>query len=196
MATNFPGPYVLKNFYSVGGREHVQQLNVQVQGTPDPGDGMDTITFLTKDGGSVAADVAIDAWIELMKTVLSTMDSSSWTRAELWKAQAGTFNLDFISTYTTGVAGTVATAVVIASEIIWTFRTANGGSMRVHVLDTPYSYGDKDTPPFAYQNLTDVADFVVSDDAWMYARDNSYAVSPVAFFPGQNEALFKELSGR
>lgn len=196
MTINFPGPYVLKNFYSVDGREHVQQLNVVVSGTPDPGDDMDTITFVTKSGGTVAADVAIDAWVELMKSMLATTSSSSWTRSELWKAQALSFNLDFISTYTTGVTGTNAGAVVIASEIIWTFRTANGGSMRVHVLDTPFVYGTKDTPPFAFSNLQDVADFVVSDDSWLYARDNSYAVSPVAFFPGQNEALFKELTGR
>jgi hypothetical protein len=192
MATNFPGPYEMRFFYTSDGRSHVHRVNVQVSGTPVPGtDDFTTIDILLRDTSvDLASDIA-DAWVALWKPFLPS-SGGSISRVELWKFTAGTFISTFVASYDIGVAGTGAGAVVPASQMIFVFRTAEGGIMKLSFLDTTNTPGLPVVPPYGGANDA-LADFVLAPASPFLARDTSFPIANIALYPGQNEALFKKI---
>lgn len=192
MAINFPGPYQIRLQYTLSARVHVQQLNLQVSGTPNVGDPFSSIDALQRDTNTIGLDTAVDAWVALMKVIYPS-SSGTIDFAELWKYAPGTFDASYVSAYPIAVAGTSGAGVVNASESIITFRTQQGGTLRLHFLDNVIVSGATDSPPFANAGLEAIRQFVESDNNWIYARDNSYPIAAIAAYNGVNERLFKKL---
>lgn len=195
MATNFPGPYQVRIKYSVGERLHVQRLNVVVDGTPDPGTPMADIDFVEAGSGLVDGDTALVAWVTLMKPFL-TDDDGDFINAELWKFEAGSNDASFVSVTSLGIAGTGTGDTIPASQIIWTARTANGGTLRIELLDTQIAPSFPDFAPFTLATNQAIDAFLTGSGNWIYGRDNSYPVAMNGYFPGQSEYWFKEIFGR
>jgi hypothetical protein len=192
MALNYPGPYQVRIFYSVSSRVHVVALNVQMSVEGSVGDPFSDFIPLQRNGSAVTTlDTHVDNFVTVAKPFINT--GQDFDFAELWKYTPDTFEADFISSYTLGVAGTSGSATKNASQLIWTFRTQEGGSMRVVLMDTTYDqaitvpYGSMDTPTKA---LAD--DITAGTNVWL-ARDTSYPFNSIAMFPGSNEALFKKI---
>lgn len=195
MTINFPGPYQVRIKYEVLGRVHVQRLNCIVSGTPDPGDDASTISLTTKSGGTVSLTDAIDDWVALMAPFLASA-AGSFSVAELWKYATASNNADYVTTYVLGVPGTGGGTTVNASQCIWSGRTANGGAIRIEMLDTQITAGEPDLVPFTLVTNQDIEAYILDDANWIYGKDNSYPVALVGFYPGQSEYWFKKITGR
>lgn len=191
---NYPGPWEVRIFYNTtsAGKTNnsVMRMSVDVDTPPDPGSAFEDYSLKSRQGLFYNAKTFVDALIVLVKVAFHT--SSNFSHAELWKYQTGTFNADFQSSYTIGVAGTSATATSQLFESITTFRSQNGGSARLHLVQPVYGVNITDTYPFATQSMQDIAAFVVSLNSPMIARDGGYLFSPLHWMVGQNEKLFKD----
>lgn len=199
MTSNFPGPYQIRYYYTVTptahvALQHVLQWNCDITGTIPVGTNFNIIPCVRRQG----ADTMLDDVITSLNAVFRPMFNSVTTaisHAELWKFDAGTFDGSFVSTEDISLAATGAGTDVVWSEQIYTYRSQEGGVMKVHLMEGdnapggPLDYADMNA---ATQAFTDWW----TDDATSYslARDTSYPMAFMRMFPGQSEALFKRRS--
>ena len=145
MADNFPGPYEVEIFYTQDNLTHISRINTDVDGLPSPGDAPDTINLKTRIGGTVALTLAVSTWITTIKGFFA--NTTTFDSYNLWRYTAGTYKKTFI---TSGQIGEVGTSVNVATEshqATLTFRTQEGGSMRLVWLES--AWGGKDRRPYA-----------------------------------------------
>jgi len=198
MATNFPGPYQIDLHYTGDHNgvviEHVAKYNVNCVAPIAPGMDMSDIEVVTKGGTFVNAVTAILAWVDLLTPLFS--EDVTFTYAEMWSVAPETFDRTFITTLDVSEAGTLVAPLIRAAQVIYTFRTQEGGIMRINLMET----SDVPNPPFSFPTgfpLHDaVANFVISDSNWILARDTSYPIASHRLLIGQNEALFKKRFSR
>lgn len=194
MATNFPGPYELRLNYtsSVGGNvlTHQMRQNIQVLGDPESGADFDTLEVVNRDTSVQLADDLVDAWVAILRPLLNST-TNSITTAEIWRYVAESFEATFISAYDVNLAGSSGTAITGAAQAIWTFRTAEGGIMKISLMESIIGPGA--TLLYAAQTAAQKAlvDYVLDTDSPFIARDTSFPVAHIALHPGQSEVLFK-----
>ena len=189
MASNFPGPYEVEMRYTCSGLQHTQRLNLDVSGTPTPGDAPATIDVKRRDLTTITLDVAVAAWVLLIRELFNTLTTiDDYT---LWKYTPLTFDKVFITTASIGSTGNNALPINLSFQQIMTFRTLEGGVMKLNFMETaatsiarlPYAASG----PF----VTAIFDFINSAINWVLARDTSYPIAPIFSMGGENEALFK-----
>lgn len=197
MATNFPGPYEIRLFYTLSIStvtiQHEARYNLVLTTPPAPGTLFSAIDAL--DGNSVvrALDTWIDAWAALMQPLFSnTAGVSSLDYCELWEYAPASFDATFISTYALGLPGTTAAAAVAAAQNMIVFRTSNGGVMKLNFMETVIGPGAPDTLPFLNAPLDAIADYVVAGTSLWRGRDDGIPFACIALYPGTNEAIFKK----
>lgn len=190
MALNYPGPYVLKIFYVVNVFQHVMNLNLQLTGTPSPGTDFNAITTAAHNGANPDLQTLVDNLIVLLRPFFD-VNQTQFTHAELWKIAPNSFDGTFVSSYQIGVAGGNPIAAVGASEMIYVFRSAEGGILKVYMEEVSNAGGP--TIPYATMTVNQkaLADFFTSQSNPWLARDTSRPVSTIALYPGQNERIFK-----
>jgi hypothetical protein len=194
MTINFPGPYEIRMFYtcSVGVTtlQHEARYNLNLETEPTPGDEFGAINALERSGAPVDLAVYVEAWVDLF-LALYVSTACVVSHAELWRYEAGTFSADFISAYDIAEAGVGGSNLVPGGQYIMTFRTLEGGIMKLNFLETVIATGSTDTPPFANAAAEAIRLHVLSvDNVWL-ARDTSYPFASIAAYPGINEAIFK-----
>lgn len=207
MAINFPGPYELRIAYlpTVGGvqdEEHVQRLNVSLEGTPAQGQTFGNYNFNDKNGATgVSLDTLVEDYLAEFNALMR--NDVDIVGVELWKyPTVQSFDSVFWATYTpTANAGTSVAATIASGQDIFTFRTAEGGVMKVNLMESVRPAG----PPIAYAGLAadpqDLVDFILDGDGATYSapflgRDTSYPFAFIKEFPGINEKLWKKRNGR
>ena len=179
MAINFPGPYQLRIFYScepglLPQFTHVMQLNVDCDPEPSPGDPFTDFSFIRRVGAPVQADTMVDGFVIAFKAILSLADQEI-LYCELWKFDEGTFDSQYISTYAINVAGTNGGDSTAAKLDIWTFRTTEGGILKVYTQEGPdtgplvESYNDLDPSEAAFTEQ-----FTDDSASFFLGRDTSY----------------------
>jgi hypothetical protein len=196
MTLNFPGPYQLRFHYttansSFAAKGHTQKLNINLSPDPAPGTPFSGITALNGVGGTQALNALVDAYLNLVKAIYANAANNTWDYVELWKYDPGTFDASFVSVYNTAVAGTSASPMNTANEQIMTFRTLEGGVMRVHYEESVKSIGVADSAPFADAALEAIRAYIGDTPKPFLGADTSYPFATIALYPGQNEALFK-----
>ena len=201
MAINFPGPYELRIFYTSsdinpgGPMQHEMRLNVDVDDAVSPGDPFDTIVIKCADLATPFLDDVVEDWLALLAPLLAP--TATFDFVELWKYPTEqSFESEFVSVYTPLVTeGTHAGAAIPASQSIFTFRTLEGGIMKVAGMETSFSPGIRQSRSQMASALGALADYVIGGNgsygAPFLGRDTSYPFATIAHFPGQNEALFK-----
>jgi len=190
MPTNFPGPYAVEINYQVTGLNHKMLLNTIVDGSVTVGQDPTTINLLTKGGGTVALSTAVDAWVTLMRGELtSAADISTY---DFWQYTTGTFERTYVTSGAIGVSGNSSGANVLAGYRRVSFRTQVGGIGYFTLLEGVGTGSEQFAPPFPRASTRAIADFMISDDAWMIARDNGYFVAPIRESQGQNESVFRK----
>lgn len=196
MALNFPGPYEIRLYYTVVlssvALTHSQRLNLRVAGTPTPGTLFSDIDALRRDDSPFALDGEVDDWVALIDGLYHNgAGATSFDYAELWKYEPESFDASFISTYDIAVPGASVTANNAAGQTIMTFRTLEGGVMKLSFMETNIFYAARDTPPYSNTTAEAIrAACVAGTVPWM-GRDGSYPFAAIALYPGQNEATFK-----
>jgi len=143
-------------------------------------------------GANLDADVAIDAWVNLIKAIFSSIaGATTIDYAELWKYDAGTFDANFISAYDIAVAGTSGSQEEVSGQCILVFRTSEGGIMKVVFMESVVAAGVPDTLPLANTNLDAIADSLIAGEQPWIGRDEGAPIALIAMYPGQSEAVFK-----
>jgi len=190
MTLNFPGPVEVRLFYTTAEVTHEARYNCNSPTDLYVGMTADLVDIYDRDGIHGTLEATIDEWVDLIKVLYSNA-TATFDYAELWEYDGETHVGKYILTYPIGVAGTSGTATRFAQQDIFSFRTEEGGSMRIELLET---FNALNTV-LSYTGMTAaqqaLVDFVISTSGWILARDTSY---PVAFFhllQGQNEAVFK-----
>lgn len=191
MATNYPGPWQVRIFYTANSRQHVCRLDCDMDIEGSPGENFGFWTPLNNGATpQVQLDEAVDTFIAKMQPAFRTTDEIS--RAELWKYTPLSNDAAYQSVYTLGANGTSAATNVLNGEQIFTFRSNNGGTKRIHFFDGVQPWGATQAWPFSTTWAYDLAAYVVGGDGWFVARDNGRLFSPLNFLPGSNEHWFKD----
>ncbi len=189
MALNFPGPYEVELRYTVSGLIHTQRINCDVVGTPSPGDLPASINLVSRDASNPVLTTAVTAWVTLIKAAFNT--ATTFDDFTLWKYTPLTFDKTFISTGTLAIAGTDAALHVANIQQILTFRTQEGGPMRVVLMEVTSANELRTSYAASSALYQTFMDFVSGLSSWFLARDTSYAIASLNVVGGQNEALFK-----
>ena len=197
MAVNYPGPYQVRIHYEVnpngdGILEHVIQLNVDLEVDPTPGDPFSLMSALRRDTGGIDLDVATAAFVNVAEDLFDTGEGS-FTYAELWKYTPDTFLASYVSSLDLSLPFTGLGTSYTAGQDIYTFRTLEGGIMRVELHENLASPG----PAVAYADLAAdpkaLADYFITNNTGVWlARDTSYPFLCLRESPGQSEATFKK----
>ena len=137
-------------------------------------------------------DVVCDAFAAVLRPLISGADGVI-NYAELWAFTDLTFEASYISSYAIAAPGSHAGAGVTASELIFTFRTLEGGYMRVVLMETPFDPG----PSLNYTDMGVAAaalcDYITTPATNHFlGRDTSSPFIVNKQCPGQNETLFKK----
>lgn len=198
MTFNYPGPYELRINYTVTNGTivvpHQQRLNVRCDGSPAPGDLFSTINFLDRSDSSIIANTAVDAWVNLIKIRWVANVANNIVNCELWKYEPESFEGTFISARDIAVAATGTGTTVAAGQELYTFRTQEGGVMKLSFMQSREAVGAPKSYAALNADQKAIVDYVIdSDDALWLGRDTSYPVAFMRMFPGQNEALFKKV---
>lgn len=190
MAINYPGPLEVRMQYTAQSLVHTMRFNVSPDTQPTPGTVFADIDLTTR--ASQATDLAayVDAFVALLQPFFATTNFT-FDFAEAWWYEPESFDGIYVSTYPIGLAGTNASGVSLASEYIYTFRTLEGGTMRIHLEEQFGAAGS----PVGYASLStaqgDLVDFILGDGNCHLGRDTSMPIAFNRLFPGQNERIFK-----
>lgn len=195
MALNFPGPWELRINYTtqpaaLPALEHQMRLSVNVDGSPAPGLDFTAYDYVSKDSSIYDLDSWVDAWLALLAPIMHS--ANNFSNVELWKYTPGTFDAAFYSSADKDVDGTSGTSPFANGQVIWTFRSQNGGHARVNLMETIYQLAVTKTVPTGDSNIDNIAAAVIAADSPIVARDDGYLFSAIHFLQGQNEALFKK----
>lgn len=197
MALNYPGPYQLRIYYTVGPGAapdllHVCQLNVDPVSAPDLGDAFADIDIKARTAAARDLETIVDEFVALLVPIFYSGDSL-FTHAELWKVDALSFDMTYVSTYAINEAGTDADPAVPASQTILTFRTYEGGIMKISLQETTIGSGASQAIVVGAGEINAIAAYCTADaDSFFLARDTSYPFIGLEMHPGQGEAIFKK----
>ena len=189
MPDNYPGPHVVDISYNVSNLTHHMQLNCDAGATLTPGADLATINLTQRNGSPVNVITAVTAWVNLIKALFNT--AVTFNDFVLWQYTVGTFDRIFINSAVLDIAGTSATATVLAGQSITTFRTVEGGVMKLNLMESispPAASVARAALTGTYDTM---CDFVEGLTNWILARDTSYPIAGIATHPGQSEAVFK-----
>lgn len=191
---NLPGPYEIElnlTGWTSPARNHKVRINVAAVGSPPVGSLPTAVTIQKAGGGTATLAVVANQFWEFLRPFWGTaITCSGYT---LWRYVTGTFAKTFISTGTmTNPAANGGTGTT-AHEIVETFRSANGGVMKVVLLETNVGGSAKLAlvPNASGTNYQKLASYIMSTDNVALARDDAYPLSPMFLSAGENERLFR-----
>lgn len=197
---NYPGPYELRLYYSVlispTTLQHVARYNWQAPLAADypAGTAFTDMTVQRRvdavPGVGDDLKTCVDAWVTLFRAMF--ISTSTVDYAECWKYEPNSFNGDFVSAYTIGLAGTGAGSAQPGGQVIHTYRTQEGGILKLNFMESNGSPGAKTTLASATGSTAAIRDHVISTDNWFLGRDTSYPFAPINYLPGQNEVVWKK----
>lgn len=194
MAKNFPGPYEVRINYtaSVSGviQPHQQRLNCNANPAPNVGDDFSTIEIVLRSGVTQNLQLLVDQWITVLRP-LYAVGASEFVNAELWQYTPLTTDAQFISAYSIGLAGTAVGNTFAAGQTQFTFRSQEGGVLRINLMESIIPQGGSRGFAAMTAEQQAISTFVTQSGAPWLARDTSYPFALIAMHPGQNEAVFK-----
>ena len=193
MTLNFPGPFQLRINYQVNGQPHTQRLNLSLSTDPGPGYPFSGYGVLQKNLASVGLQVALDAWVVLLRNMWNSADCN-FNDCELWKYAPASEDATFHAAHAIGLAATNATATAVAGQARMSLISTLGGSMFVDFMESIYAPGPTDAYPFAPTEVGAIATFLLGSTNWVLARDGAHPAAARRWNPGQNEALWKKIN--
>jgi hypothetical protein len=191
---NYPGPWEIRIAYTTnfgsGDKDHTMRVSVDVDSDPGPGSAFADYDLKSRAGLYYTAASFVDALVTVVKELYPA--AASFNSAELWKYASGTFNAAFQSAYTIGVAGVNGASSHLHGQGILTFRSQNGGSARLNLMEPVLTPGPTLQYPTSTTIIDDVFDFITASQSPVLARDGGYLFAPLNWLPGRNERLFKK----
>lgn len=197
MALNYLYPNAMKFTYTVGDESHAflthtQTIPVIVSSGGTIGADPVDVLLSTRDGGTVNMQSAIENYLAVLRGMFIT--DTSFGAFELYSyppdSNDGTFLTSYTSSTYTGGVITVGDPRW-TRQIIYTFRTYQGGIAKVNILEGAYTSDAKLTYGALEEDEQDFIDYVLSDDSWLVGRDGGHYLSFLRASGGQNEKLWR-----
>lgn len=191
----FDGPYEVRVFYTVAAAgiaslEHRCTFDVSLSSDPAPGTAPAEVIVENKDGSDVAFSSFIDTFTAIAKLQFNV--NTTFSRAELWRSSEGSHDFQFITAYSFSVAGTSANPINLAHQQTYTFRSTNGGIMRIQLMETVSTFNGSVAYASAGAGEKAFMDYIVSSTKPFLARDNGRPYASNRVSGGQNEKLFRK----
>ena len=196
MAINFPGPYQLRLYYdcvpsAMPSLVHVMQMNVALTEDPDPGTPFTEIDCLRFGDLFIGLHNVVDNFVAVLRPLCSLADTAL-NYVELWAYAPGTNDASYISTYDVSLAGTGVFDGIPAEMETYSFRTREGGIMKLVLLEQNH-------PDRFPENYTDLSaseaamvDWVIGATSTHFlGRDTSYPFVFHKLSAGENEHTFE-----
>lgn len=191
MTLNFPGPYEFRISYLYSGVTHEMRLNFQTTGVIDPGTPFDEIDVLQANSGSIKADVAMSTWLALIDGLWAA--SCTLGPVEIWRYFPESFVATFISAAEYAVVGTNGGSNNAARQDTLTFRTIEGGILKLNFLETAKAQANGVFAATGGDGDFDaIVNFVLDGTNWILGRDTSYPIAGLHYLTGQNEKTFRQ----
>lgn len=197
MALNFPGPYQIRIYYSsapggVASLFHSMRLNVDLTSDPAPGSSFADVDAVNHAAATKQLDTVLSEFIALLQPLYSAANTA-FNYAELWYCVPNSFEQNFIATQDISLAGSAGGNNVQAAQNIYVFRTREGGTMRVNLMENITQYAAKISYSSMNADQKALCDYITDNvnEGWFLGQDTSYPFATVALYPGQNERLFK-----
>lgn len=194
MAANFPGPFEVRINYTTNAgslaRSHQLRLSMAMNIEADPGDPFSDWTAQSRLGATPQLDTWVDDLVALIAVRYPA--ATSFVDAELWEYEEGTFNAAFRSSYSIGAVGVSMGTAIPDGQEIYTFRSQNGGSARLNLMEAIGTPGVSVAYPNTATSIDDIMEFITALASPVRARDGGYLFAPLNWHPGTNERLFKK----
>ena len=191
MTVRPPGPFLLDIPYVQTGEVHHFTVNCDVVGPATIGIAPTVVTMRSQGSGPVILSGAADALWAVIRPLLPTTSIAS--QYVLWKYNGTNLDKTFISGGTlTAPNGSNVAAVVLASQIVMTFRSGGGNIGKLVANDTPLSSNIR--APLGSGSIGETAaikTYLLSNDCIVMARDRSFPVAVLNESVGQNEKLWR-----
>jgi len=194
---NFPGPYEIEfnlSGWTSPARTHVHRINCIALSNPPAGTLVTAIDMQKQGGATAKLNVVANQYWEFIRLIYpNTITCVGYT---LWKYVTGTYAKDFIAAGTvTNAAGSNVSAIVTAWEVVLSFRSANGGIMKLQYMESSLSGDARATliPSSVGQPAQRLAAYIMSADNVAIARDDSFMVAALRDSRGQNEAIWRSI---
>jgi len=191
MTLNFPGPAEVRINYLVNTRPHQVRLSFVPDGPLVGGmlyDGINAVNHAN------TVDPLVDHTDAFLLDFVKAFNSSDMTTVdiEVWEYAPFSFDATFITSTPAVNAGTNANPTVPAGQLIYSFRTLNGGIAKLVLMETGFGAGASIPPPWVGSHGDLITEMTDSLGIWK-ARDGSRPLVCVGVHPGQNERLFKKI---
>ena len=193
MAINFPGPGIVELFYTVDGLQHKQTLSVRMEGTPTPG--LDPLSYdlVQRDQIPINFPLWVSQWVTLLRPMYGALNMT-FDRADLWWSDQTSFDKIFLTSESIALPGTGSNNENIANQMTMSFRTLEGGQMRVALMESSdgIPVNARQGYPTSDPETNALMAYVISTDSVLLGRDSSPPYSAIAVSSGQNEALWRK----
>lgn len=192
MALNFPGPYELRFSYTILSVDHTLRTSVTLNQVPVAGTSFAQIEALTPSGSTPF----LSAWVEDFLTELGKQFNTGATTfgvVELWSYAPLSLDATFVSSYSPIAQPTSNSAYNLAQQTTYTWRTVEGGILKIVLLESVNDFTTLNTYPTPFTNPTAFMTLVSDPTASpIIARDTSRPFSPLKMSNGQNESVFRK----
>jgi len=193
---NLPGPYEIE-FLITGwtspARDHLFRANVVVTGSPAIGTAATAIDVQKTSGATAKLNVVANQIWEFLRLFNNTaITCSGYT---LWRYVTGTHAKDFISSGAVTNPACSGTGGAAAGQLTQTYRSANGGIMKVVILESNQLGNNRVTlvPNAAGNPSQKLAAYILSADNVFISRDDAYPVNALRDSRGENEAIWRQV---
>lgn len=191
MARNFPGPYELEYTLLISGRVSLIRYSVNVTNNPPVGAPLSDFLLRLKNTTTRNAQQCANEFWARVRGIYN--NSVTCTGVTLWRYQSNSLAKDYMTASTVANPTGLSTQPTnLGGQVIMTFRSGSGGIAKLVFLETPYtsngieSYSATATTPHQL-----VAQYAVSGDSPIIARDNGFLVTGIRILFGQNEAIWR-----
>lgn len=192
---NFPGPQVLRLHYTVanqtgGTLTHTLNLNCKSEETYDPGEPWADINLIRSVGIPSAIGSVVNAIVDEIEDFFNSTDVD-FVLAELFNVAAGTEDFTFVASATLALPGTAVGATNEASMTTLTFRTREGGIMRLQFMEDVNAYSQR----LSYGDLNpasqSLVDYILDESSdWFWGKDTSLPIAFLGMSTGPARATF------
>lgn len=184
---NCLAPGYAKLAYHANGHDHVLTLPINPSGS---GTGL---SLIKKGGGTISRTDALTALLAVVVPLFHTTDSFSNVD---WFLQADCDSAPVFQTSSTlvGIVGTSSAADQAWVQALITFRTQGGGRGKFQLMEGIMPADRRGASPTfdGYTQIQDLAEYLVSADSWIYARDNTYLAAALNLTTKINDELRKK----
>lgn len=185
MASDGLSPSYVKLYYEAAPGPHTATIPVNLVAAGLPGG---TFELFTKGGSQVAWETGIAAYVTALKP--NAPATTTFQYAELYTQETPDDEPLFLSSHVLGVAGTHASAVAPASQIVWSLRSDLGGKGFVYLMDSPNSSNLKyKAPSYGNAAFLGMVTYLIGSTSIFVCRDNGSPVTCTKVVTKTNDAL-------